>query len=223
MLPPGWANPIDLDQTALINSAASISLLGEKAKAKLAAIQETSKMLLIPNGADMKTTKTLELLLHRLPHRARRSFRCPGITNNLLAVCELCDAGCTVTFREHGCDVEYEGEIILRGWRDWTNNLWRVPLTSEGEGNNVIPPTPKEEYHPAGGDVFQVQINNVLHECEGVGELIRFFHAALFSPPKSTLRVAIKRGYLRGCPGLTEKRVEAVIKVEDATVMGRLR
>ena len=115
MLPPGWANPINLDQTALIDSAASISLLGEKAKAKLAAIQETSKMLLIPNGADMKPTKTLELLLHRLPQRARRSFRCPGITNNLLAVCELCDAGCVVTFREHGCDVEFEGEIILRG------------------------------------------------------------------------------------------------------------
>ena len=56
VLPPGWANPIDLDQTALIDSAASISLLGEKARAKLAAIQEACKMLLIPNGADMKTT-----------------------------------------------------------------------------------------------------------------------------------------------------------------------
>ena len=42
----------------------------------------------------MKTTETLDLLLDKLPLTARTAHRCPGITNNLLAVSTLCNAGC---------------------------------------------------------------------------------------------------------------------------------
>ena len=62
------------------------------------------------------TTETLELLLNKLPPRARRAFRVPDIQHNLVACAELIDAGCGVYLHEHGCEIEYEGEVLYKGW-----------------------------------------------------------------------------------------------------------
>jgi len=221
VLSSGWANPPNLDETALIDSAASITLVKTNTKAGRAKLQELSKILGIPNGGQMKTTETIELLLKKLPPAARKGHRCPGITNNLLAVSELCDAGCSVYFHKHGVEVEYNGEIVLRGWRDPTNRLWRVPLTSEG-GTNIIPSTHVEEINPSGSLILSCEINSI-YECEDTGEMTRYWHATLAYHPKSTITWAIGKGYLRGCPGLTTKRVNKYIKVEAATEKGHLR
>ena len=85
----------------------------------------------------MFTTKTLELLINKLPKAAREAHRAPTITNNLLSVSVLCDAGCEVFFHFHGCEITFNGETIVRGWRDLTTNMWRISLIPDG-GNNVI-------------------------------------------------------------------------------------
>ena len=126
----------------------------------------------------MKTTETLDLLLNKLPPTARTSHRCPVITNNLLSVIKLCNAGCSVLFLKHGVTVEFNGEIVLRGWRDQRNNLWRVPITSEGEGQSIIPPTPPADYNPSQGIIMQSLINSI-YECankkkESYSTTIRF-------------------------------------------------
>jgi len=122
---PGCTNPPNYQQTtAFIDSAASISLLGQKALCKIAQVQEKNKTLGIPNGASMATTQTVELLLPKLPPAARKAYRVPSISHNLVAVSELCDAGCTVYFHKHGVEIEYEGETIGRGWRDKATRLW---------------------------------------------------------------------------------------------------
>ena len=46
----------------------------------------------------MFTTNTLELLLTKLPRAAREAHEAPTITNNLISVSVLCDAGCEVFF-----------------------------------------------------------------------------------------------------------------------------
>ena len=46
----------------------------------------------------MSTQKTIELLLPKWPEKARKGYTVPNITNNLVSVAELCDAGCTVFF-----------------------------------------------------------------------------------------------------------------------------
>ena len=53
----------------------------------------------------METTQTVELLLDKFPKAARKAYRVPHITNNLVAVSELCDAGCTVYFHKHGVEM----------------------------------------------------------------------------------------------------------------------
>ena len=162
---PCCTNPNNyLKTSAFIDSAASISLVGQKALCKIAEIQEKNKSLGIPKGASMETTQTVELLLAKFPKAARRAFRIPSITHNLVAVSELCDAGCTVYFHKHGVEIEYEGEVVGRGWRDKTTRLWRVPLISEGVGR-VTPHTPPEEYDPPSSMVIHAEINSI-YECE---------------------------------------------------------
>jgi len=126
LTPPNYLKP-----TSFIDSAASISLGGQKALYKIAAVQEKNKSLGIPNGVSMSTTQTVELLLPKLSIAARKAHRLLSTSRNLVAISKLCDAGCIVYFHKHGVAIKYEGEIIDRGWQDRATCLWQVPLNSK--------------------------------------------------------------------------------------------
>ena len=111
----GCDNPINLSNTALVDAGANVSLLGALAPANTAALQLPCKKMLQPSGTSFFTTGTLELLLSKLPKQAREARRAP-VTNNLLSVSVLCDAGCEVLFHPSGCEITYNGETIIRGW-----------------------------------------------------------------------------------------------------------
>ncbi len=63
----------------------------------------------------MTSTNTVDLLLLALPPKARLAHHLPSLTNNLLLVVALCNAGCEVFFHRHGCEVTLEGTTIIRG------------------------------------------------------------------------------------------------------------
>ena len=165
--------------------------------------QEAKKRVTIPNGEHMATTETLKLPLPDIPVAARTAHRMPGITNNLLSAPVLCDAGCTVTFSKNDVTVMKEKKLILQGWRDPHNRLWRVPLHNENKCEAAT------------------VVNNV-YECDSEEELIRFYHATCFSPRKSTWIQAIKKGYFRGWPGLEAKKVNRYINIDEATEKGHM-
>ena len=105
---PGCTNPPHYQTTtAFIDSAATISQVGQIALCKIAAVQENSKILGTPNGASVSTTQTVELLLPKLPLAARKAYRVPNIAHNLVAVSELCDPDCSVYFHKHGVEIEF--------------------------------------------------------------------------------------------------------------------
>jgi len=191
---PGCANPSDLNTTALIDTGANISLLQLGASAQRADTQLPNKSVLQPKGT-LVTTETLLLHLNKLPPQARIAHRSPGISNNLLAASELADAGCELFFHSTGCEVTYNGEIILRGWRDPSTKLWRVSLNPDG-GNNITPP-----FHQT-SDLFetpeQVLANSTFHpiyECRNTSQLINFYYATMGYPAPSTWCKAIDKGY----------------------------
>ena len=81
---PGCTNPPNYkNTTAFIDSAASLTLLQQQAVCKLALVQEKNKTLGTPNGSNMQTSKTIELLLPKLPPPARKGFTVPGIKLSL--------------------------------------------------------------------------------------------------------------------------------------------
>jgi hypothetical protein len=71
-----------------------------------------------PGNNKMQTTHAVDLLLHTLLPKAWMTHSLPGLTNNLLSVPILCDAGCEVIFIATGCKVALNGKVILQGWGD---------------------------------------------------------------------------------------------------------
>ena len=53
-------------------------------------------------------------------------------------------------------------------------------------------------------------------------ELSQYLHAALFSPTTASLLEAIKQGYLKTWPGLTEKLIKKHLDKSRNTAMGHL-
>ena len=86
----------------------------------------------------MFTTKTLDLLLSRLPTVEREAHQAPNLTNNLLSVFVLCNTRCKIIFYFSGCEVLVNGETIIRGQRNMQTNMWRISLLNNGS-NNIIP------------------------------------------------------------------------------------
>ena len=177
-----------------------------------------TKTIIQPAGARMFTTKTLRLLLNKLPTAAREAHRAPGIVNNLVSVSVLCDAGCSVFFHPTGCEVTFNGETIVRGWRDLRTNMWRISLIPDG-GNNIIPNDDDDFTDDIPMPSF---FAHIVYECETTQQLIQFYHGTMGNPVVSTWCKAIDAGYFRGWPGLTSKRVRKYIKVSEPTEMGHM-
>ena len=108
-LQPGYVNPPDINTNALVDSAANVSLLANGAPANESATQLPTKTILQPARARMFTTKTMELLLAKLPNADREAHRETGIIDNLLSVSVLYDAGCEVFFHSTGCEISLHG------------------------------------------------------------------------------------------------------------------
>ncbi|KAL7475994.1 hypothetical protein ACHAW6_007122, partial [Cyclotella cf. meneghiniana] len=199
----GCENPSNLSSTALLDTAANISLLTDGAPAEKISQQYTPKSVMQPKGDRLHTTENLLLLLNKLPLIAREAHRAPGITNNLMSAATLADAGCEIFFHKTGCEVSLNGEVILRGWRDPTTRLWRVSL--HPDGGNTIVPTDQHIIHQLLIHTSP-EINNI-YECENTGQLINFYYATLGYPVISTWIKAIDKGYFRGWRGLTSDRL----------------
>ena len=173
------------------------------------------------------TTETLELILNKLPPKARRAFRVPDTERNLISCAELIDAGCGVYLHKHGRDIVYEGEVLYKGWRDTINRLWQVSLAPDAT-NRITPPADPKECEVSNGMVLgaDAQIKwsvNSIYECARTKQLIKCYHASLGSHPKRTLVAAVKRGYLKGFKGLSAERVNVHIGVEYTTEAGHMR
>eukprot|EP00957_Ditylum_brightwellii_P105851 8072288-Ditylum_brightwellii.AAC.1 len=79
----------------------------------------------------MTTTKTPQLALSALPQAAKRGYRMPNILHNLVAVAELCEAGCKVIFTKEGVKILHDGRTSVRGWQDIQTCLWRIPIVNK--------------------------------------------------------------------------------------------
>ena len=81
----------------------------------------------------MKTSKTIKIKINSLPEHAKIGNILPGIKYNLIAAPPLYDSVCKTLFRKQDVLVTKDKKVLLRGLRDPTNRLWRVPLIHEEE------------------------------------------------------------------------------------------
>ena len=64
---------------------------------------------------------------------------------------------------------------------------------------------------------------NAIYECHNTAELVRYYHAAFFSPTKHRMLVSEKHGYFQGCPGLTRKAINKHLGIKAANKQGWMK
>jgi hypothetical protein len=144
--------------------------------------------------------------------------------NNLLSVAALVDAGCKVFFHCTGCEVTFDGTVILRGWRDPKNKLWRVKIMDDGWTSNLHVPIPDSDPEPPTIALITPPITwaNSLYECLTTHKLTHFYYTCLNFPIVLTLILALNAGYLKGFLGLTANRVFCHIDVSIKSKRGHM-
>jgi hypothetical protein len=172
----------------------------------------------------MTTTHAVNLLLRNLLPEARLGHRLPGLMNNLLSVTALVDAGCEVFFHRTGCEVTFDGTVILRGWRDPKYKLWRVKIVDDGWTTDLHMPIPDSDPEPPTIALVTPPTAwaNSLYECSTTHKLTHFYYAHVNFPIMSTLILALNAGYLKGFLGLTAGRVRRHINVSIDSEHGHM-
>jgi hypothetical protein len=94
---PGCANPVQLDHTAFIDTAASVTLLTKKTTTQ----PNVQIFIVQPGGDHMMATHAVDLPLSKLPPEACLAHQLTSLVNNLLSVAILYDAGCKVFFSQN--------------------------------------------------------------------------------------------------------------------------
>jgi hypothetical protein len=124
--------------------------------------------------------------------------------NSLLSAGQLCNEGYHVTFKLDSVTIfNSTGNAILKGTKDLSTGLWRINLRKNE------PPSP-------------IATANNVYELRSTGALVNYLQKALFSPTKSALLHAVKKGHLITWPGLTEEAIHKHLKLTPATAMGHM-
>jgi hypothetical protein len=168
----------------------------------------------LPNGDTLQSNDTeCALDIPQLPTDARQAHLLPGLAPHSslgVSIGKLCDAGCEATFGKNKVIVSKDKTTVLTGTSDTRTGLWKFPMrTPEHPKHTPVPTT-------------TFQCASVLQVQTGICHMIKFLHAAAFSPVKSTWITAIKRGYFTTWPGLTTAAVNKQHPQTTATVKGHL-
>ena len=138
----------------------------------------------------------------------------PGFRHTLICVGPICDADCTFTFTSKAVIVQdQKGTPVLTGWCEASGSrLWRIALQP---GYSNLPSIP----HDANLDTLAAFS---AYDLPSVAAVIRYFHAAVGYPVRSTWLKAISAGNYSSWTGLKISNTTKYCPSADATIMGNL-
>ena len=179
----------------------------------------------LPDGRKVHSSHTCDinipglhtrLIGHIVPHLSVAS---------LMGIRPLCKAGCTVQFDDDKCDVIYNGNVILRGYKDPASDLWTLPITADAM-KTALPrsaPVFDRALHDTAPVHPGVDLANFTHSIKTRANGVKFAHQSLCSPKISTLLKAVRKGFLKGCPNLSEKLILKYLNASPATSKGHMK
>jgi len=152
---------------------------------------------------------------------------------SLFGIRVLTDVGCMVTFDIDKCFVTFNGNEILRGYKDTTTDLWNLPLGGDqrmpAHQHDVVMSLvacPKiataRTWSPPNAD-GPTHVATFAHTVRTKANSIKYAHQSFCSPRLSTFLKAIQRGFLKGCPNLTSTGVTKYLNPSPASSKGHMK
>ena len=150
-------------------------------------------------------------LSSKLYHKAQSAHIFKDITTgSLVSMGQLCNHDCVAIFTKYDVNILKHNQVIITGLQDWTNGLWNIPLG----------PCPSTQQSPTLSHPNQA--NGILRQDITKRELAQYFHAAAFSPVKSTFLDAIDNSHFTSWPGLSASLISKHLPQSPFTVKGHL-
>jgi hypothetical protein len=146
----------------------------------------------------------------------------PGLSMaSLMGIRVLCKAGCKVIFTDTKCKVRFKNKIILNGIKDPTTDLWTLPITPTAINETGINALGKDQCdqknpHPVDWAAFA-------HSVRTRASAVKFSHQSLCNPTISSLMKVLKKGFLKGCPNISEDLVTKYLNPSPATAKGHIK
>jgi hypothetical protein len=223
-----YLNAITIASTQAIADMGATSIFimeGAKAINKCCASKPLS--INMPDGRKMKSTHICDIAIPGLPYILTGHI-VPHLTvASLMGIRPLCNAGSTVTFDRDKCDVTYNGNVILRGYKDESTDLWTLPinrtsttrttLAQSAPGDDCAPHTMQPAIHPG------ITLTNFTHSVQTHANGVKFAHQLLCNPKISTLLKAVRKGFLKGSPNLSKKLILKYLNPSPATAKGHMK
>jgi hypothetical protein len=110
----------------------------------------------------------------------------------------------------------------MEGQRYGRNGLWTFNLQANNSHKDNNAKTTTMQLAGASQTTLNSGNAHSVYECTNKRDLVRFLHAAAFSPVQDTWLKAIRAGHFATWPGLTEDLVRKHLPKEIATVKGHL-
>ncbi len=170
-------------------------------------------------GCNVQSTHVCNIAIPSLPTVLTGHIGLALAVALLVGICLLRKAGCRVTFDNNMCDVAFDGNVILRGYKDPMTDLWKLPITSDGIQSAISQSSPVLNNAPDPNSTLLsgVQLAPFTHSICARGNDIKFTHQSLCNPKISTLLKGIDKGFLKRCPNLLEKLIIKYLNLSPAT------
>jgi hypothetical protein len=203
---------IGIDKShAIVDSGATAIFVMKSAPVNNKRVAQQPLTISLPDGTRVKSTHECDITIPGLP-TVLTGHIVPSLTvASLIGIRVLCEAGCTVTFTASHCDVIYAGKVIARGYKDPSTDLWTLPLNGITVLDEQAEGTATENVIAFTHSITQ-RVNQV-----------KFTHQALGSPKISKLLKAVRRGYLKGCPNISETLITKYLNPSPATAKGHMK
>ncbi|KAL7439594.1 hypothetical protein ACHAXM_007602 [Skeletonema potamos] len=216
--------PTRNSRKASLDSAADDHFVTEEDRIalNLPILGPSMKRVAVANGGIEQGKYQTILPLPNLPPEARLGDSFDSFSNSLISVGRLAGAGTTSIFTKTGVEVHKDedvlilvsGKPLLVGKRD-EHGRYKIPLLPTRDGT-CAPKVPTRR------TISKLSEANNVYDLPSTEQAIRWFHATLGYPVRSTWLKAIKNGHFRGWPLLTERNVKRYYPETDETPMGHL-
>ena len=167
----------------------------------------------------MTSTHQVHIPLKQLSSQAKHAEIFPNLHYSHISIGQLCGNECIVTFDKHKVIVSKNKDIIIEGYQDPTNGLWRFPIHSPSQNNkqeNILDP------HLCNHSISMVPQHHREYFPTSQQDLAIFYHHILWCLTKHTLIQEIKDGSFSTCPGLIEKLISKYLPESEITSKGHL-
>ena len=126
-------------------------------------------------------------------------------SSSLLSAGQLCDDNCVVVLNKTSAHVYKNNKQLLQGTRNLSDRLWDIQIPIIALPQHITQ-----------------QVNAIIRKDTTKNSLTEYLYRSCFSPPLSTLRVAIARDHFLTWPGFQDKNVCKYLAETMATAKGHL-